>query len=400
MIRWMNRMFLLLLLQANVPTIYIQQFWNTFIHDAKTEVYTFQQDKQWFTLNAGLLRKALDITPIDSAHPFELPPAGEHVMDFVNKLGYPKEIHFVSKMHVNNLYQPWRAILSLINQCLTGKTSRNDKPKYPVLQLLVAHKPTSKEGGKKKTASKADKPIQLAPGKQSKPMKKKPSNPTSSKKIHKEDDEYNLQRGIQMSLESFQAPIGGVAIREPIPEITRQLLVVERKGKGIATHKQMAQSLPDLQKPRRKLPQINTYFRGEFQHNIHKRHMSPVYVTGDDFLLGNLKFIPKGEKDEVFGKPIPQELITEAIQNYEKYLERVARKPTSKEGGKKKTASKADKPIQPAPGKQSNPMKKKPSNPTSSKKIHKGKVMKVRKGKRSNHLVDEENEEDQPISEP
>ncbi|GJS21645.1 hypothetical protein Tco_0450277 [Tanacetum coccineum] len=29
------------------------------------------------------------------------------------------------------------------------------------------------------------------------------------------DDEYNLQRGIQMSLESFQAPIGGVAIREP-----------------------------------------------------------------------------------------------------------------------------------------------------------------------------------------
>ncbi|GJV74405.1 hypothetical protein Tco_1505989 [Tanacetum coccineum] len=30
-----------------------------------------------------------------------------------------------------------------------------------------------------------------------------------------EDDEYNLQRGIQMSLESFQEPVDGVAIREP-----------------------------------------------------------------------------------------------------------------------------------------------------------------------------------------
>ncbi|GJW71963.1 hypothetical protein Tco_0128880 [Tanacetum coccineum] len=51
----------------------------------------------------------------------------------------------------------------------------------------------------------------------------------------------------------------------------------------------------------------------ELLHNLHRRLGSPVHVTGDDFLLGNLKFIPKGEKDEVFGKPIPQELIIEAI---------------------------------------------------------------------------------------
>ncbi|GJY12780.1 hypothetical protein Tco_0382089, partial [Tanacetum coccineum] len=30
-----------------------------------------------------------------------------------------------------------------------------------------------------------------------------------------EDDEYTLQRGIQMSLELFQAPFGGVAFHEP-----------------------------------------------------------------------------------------------------------------------------------------------------------------------------------------
>ncbi|GJU51234.1 hypothetical protein Tco_1220789 [Tanacetum coccineum] len=40
-----------------------------------------------------------------------------------------------------------------------------------------------------------------------------------------EDDEYNLQRGIQMSLKSFQALVGGVAIRELVSGITRQLLI-------------------------------------------------------------------------------------------------------------------------------------------------------------------------------
>ncbi|GKD74715.1 hypothetical protein Tco_1332997 [Tanacetum coccineum] len=93
-------------------------------------------DEQWFTLNGDLLRKALEITLVDSAHLIVSPPAGEQVMDFVNELGYPEEIHFVSKMHVNNVYQPWRAILSLINQCLTWKTSGNDKPRHLVLQML------------------------------------------------------------------------------------------------------------------------------------------------------------------------------------------------------------------------------------------------------------------------
>ncbi|GJS35910.1 hypothetical protein Tco_0534292 [Tanacetum coccineum] len=50
------------------------------------------------------------------------------------------------------------------------------------------------------------------------------------------------------------------------------------------------------------------------EHNLHRRPESAIHVTGDDFPLGNLKFVPKGEKDEVFGMPIPKELITEAIQ--------------------------------------------------------------------------------------
>nr|GEX92534.1 hypothetical protein [Tanacetum cinerariifolium] len=58
--------------------------WNTLTQDAKTREYNFQPDEQCFTLNVNLLRKALEITPIDSAHPFVSPPAGEQDDTSVN----------------------------------------------------------------------------------------------------------------------------------------------------------------------------------------------------------------------------------------------------------------------------------------------------------------------------
>ncbi|GJX88102.1 hypothetical protein Tco_0340116 [Tanacetum coccineum] len=76
--------------------------------------------------------------------------------------------------------------------------------------------------------------------------------PQPTPEIPEEDDKYNLQRGIQISLESFQAPVGRVAIHEPASSITQRLPVVEGKGKGIATDEQAAQSLLDLQKPKKR----------------------------------------------------------------------------------------------------------------------------------------------------
>ncbi|GKD53450.1 hypothetical protein Tco_1286837, partial [Tanacetum coccineum] len=62
--------------------------------------------------------------------------SGNTVIDFINELGYPEPVEIVSNIRVNYVYQPWRAILNLINQCLTGKTSSSDKSRYPVLQML------------------------------------------------------------------------------------------------------------------------------------------------------------------------------------------------------------------------------------------------------------------------
>ncbi|GJY58538.1 hypothetical protein Tco_0458430, partial [Tanacetum coccineum] len=121
---------------ANVPAIYLQQFWNTMKYNKKTWIYSCQVDEQWFDLSADLLRKALAITPVIPAQPFELPPSGNTVIDFVNEPGYLEPVEIVFNIRVNYVYQPWRAILTLINHCLTGKTSGSDKPRHPVLQML------------------------------------------------------------------------------------------------------------------------------------------------------------------------------------------------------------------------------------------------------------------------
>ncbi|GJZ42435.1 retrovirus-related pol polyprotein from transposon TNT 1-94 [Tanacetum coccineum] len=47
---------------VDVASIYIQQFWITLGKDSKTSVYSFQLDELCFTLNADLLRSALDLS--------------------------------------------------------------------------------------------------------------------------------------------------------------------------------------------------------------------------------------------------------------------------------------------------------------------------------------------------
>nr|GEV61329.1 retrovirus-related Pol polyprotein from transposon TNT 1-94 [Tanacetum cinerariifolium] len=84
------------------------------------------------------------------------------------------------------------------------------------------------------------------------------------------------------------------------------------------------------------------------KHNINKRSGSPFNMEEDDHRLGNLKFIPKGKEDEVFGMQYPKEMIKDNIVNtyyYNAYIDMVAkhdRKIVTTEGGKKKLASKMD----------------------------------------------------------
>nr|GEU62087.1 retrovirus-related Pol polyprotein from transposon TNT 1-94 [Tanacetum cinerariifolium] len=312
---------------------------NTLTYEANTGAHSFQLDETHFVLDANLLRDALEFTPIDQAHQFVSLLSGDAIMDFVNQPGYTEVIHFVSRMAVNNLYQPWRAILSMINQCLTGKTSGHDRPRYHPTKMGRKDKPRIVNSRRlpsviweeftifikdqhlhfillKKTSDLSKLAIEnsskLAPilkpkatkGRPSKastakPPKPKPAKEKSTKttlpkqvgkgkitKVRKakspfqlvdkpdeeltysehepepelehqgKGDEDDMERAIQMSLESFQAQsqahVGGVAIPKPVAEATQPLLVVEGKGEAIVTEEQTAHSLLALHMPKKR----------------------------------------------------------------------------------------------------------------------------------------------------
>ncbi|GJX23277.1 hypothetical protein Tco_0227722 [Tanacetum coccineum] len=132
--------------------------------------------------------------------------------------------------------------------------------------------------------------------------------------------------------------------------------------------------------------------------NIHRRPDSAVHHTGDDYVLGNLKFVPKGESVEVFGMAIPDPLITEAIQQssyYPKYLKMVAEntKKTPQGSASVQPATQRATPKKPAT---TTPVKQTKPAPSPSKKPSKRKLpQKIRKGKPTFQLVDEEDEAQQ-----
>nr|GEV11558.1 reverse transcriptase domain-containing protein [Tanacetum cinerariifolium] len=221
-------------------------------------------DETRFTLDANLLREALEITPIDQAHQFVSPPSGNAIMDFVNQLGYTEVIHFVSRMVAR--------IPSSSDALSPTKKGRKDKPR---------------------------------------------------------------------------------------------VILYCRFTKIIICH---------------------------LGRNIHQRSASSFHLAEEDFKLGNLKFVPKGEIDEVFRMPIPDELISNNIINasyYNAYLEMVAKhdqKVAAEKEGKKKTMS-AKQP------KSKQLSKKKSTKTTLPEQVGKGKIVEFRKAKSPFQLVDEPGEE-------
>nr|GEU48661.1 putative reverse transcriptase domain-containing protein [Tanacetum cinerariifolium] len=114
---------------STIPSIYIQQFWDTVQYDKKAGSYRCQLDEQWFKLTKDTLREALQITPINNNQPFVDPPSSDALINFVNELGYPKLVRNVSNVVTNDMFQSWRALLTIINLCLTGKTSGFERPR-------------------------------------------------------------------------------------------------------------------------------------------------------------------------------------------------------------------------------------------------------------------------------
>lgn len=82
------------------------------------------------------LGSALQILPTGDNVEYTPPPNPATLLSFVNELGYPTHVSTLSTVITHDFYQPWRAIASLINLCLTGKTSGYERLRAPSLQIL------------------------------------------------------------------------------------------------------------------------------------------------------------------------------------------------------------------------------------------------------------------------
>nr|GEY64626.1 monodehydroascorbate reductase [Tanacetum cinerariifolium] len=111
-------------------------FWDTIRYNKTAGCYKCQLDELWFDLTKDTLRDALQITPVDNNNAFSSLPTPDALINFVNDLGYPKVVRNLSNVMTNDMFQPWRALTTIINLCLTGKTSGFERPRAPVLQIL------------------------------------------------------------------------------------------------------------------------------------------------------------------------------------------------------------------------------------------------------------------------
>ncbi|GJS71371.1 hypothetical protein Tco_0704212 [Tanacetum coccineum] len=300
---------------STIPPIYIQQFWDTICYD-RTAGYK------------PTTRAFSSLTTHDT------------LINFVNDLGYPKEVKHLSNVVTNDMFQPWRALTTIINLCLTGKIYGFERPRAPVLQILWGI-------------------------------------------INRAHIDYAERMW---------------------EEFTQSIHTFTEDKKNLAQHtqgKKKATLIVILSVRFTKL----IIFHLQRKHKFHPRPETPLHLPTEEPILGYLKFSAKGTKREVFGMPIPNELITDDIRGadyYDAYLEKVAKHQRYLAGEEAHKA--ATKKPQPAPTKPKEKKRKQAKETTEAtppaKRAKAGKVVKKRTLKRSQKLVDEFVDEGIPLTEP
>ncbi|GJU06340.1 hypothetical protein Tco_1122770 [Tanacetum coccineum] len=82
------------------------------------------------------MRDILDICPRVPNEDFVTPPSEEDLPAFHIELGYKGPLDHLVKMFVDHMHQPWRTLATIINRCLFGKTSSNDRLRQSRVAIL------------------------------------------------------------------------------------------------------------------------------------------------------------------------------------------------------------------------------------------------------------------------
>nr|GEV39239.1 hypothetical protein [Tanacetum cinerariifolium] len=119
---------------ANVPEIYMQEFWATaYVHQCSIR---FKMNKKKHTVDLESFREMLYICPRIPGQAFAKLPFEEEILEFIRFLEHGATIRTLTDVNINKLYQPWRSFAAIINKCLTGKSSGYDSFRLSQAQIL------------------------------------------------------------------------------------------------------------------------------------------------------------------------------------------------------------------------------------------------------------------------
>ncbi|GJS33370.1 hypothetical protein Tco_0531752 [Tanacetum coccineum] len=123
-------------ISAEVPEIFMQQFWYTVKKVKDTKSYEFLLANKKCVVDVEVFQKILDVCPRVQGVDFAELPDDEDTLTFLLSLGYKGPLHKHHSMYVDHMHQPWRTLASIINKCVSGKTASNDKLRKSKINIL------------------------------------------------------------------------------------------------------------------------------------------------------------------------------------------------------------------------------------------------------------------------
>ncbi|GKD44841.1 hypothetical protein Tco_1269486, partial [Tanacetum coccineum] len=124
---------------ADVPVVYLPQFWRTVSKvPGPEEMVKFMLNTQQFVYIVDMFRDILHLLVETPENTFVAPVNIETIETFMNKVGYQGVVDKVISFYTKNLAQPWQTMFQVFIHCLITRTSGHNQPKINILQLFHA----------------------------------------------------------------------------------------------------------------------------------------------------------------------------------------------------------------------------------------------------------------------
>ncbi|GJX13777.1 retrovirus-related pol polyprotein from transposon TNT 1-94 [Tanacetum coccineum] len=128
--------YLAFLIIVEVPEVYMHQFWNTIQKVKYTDAYRFKMDKKKFRVDTEVFCEILQICRRVLNQDFIALPSEEELVTFIQELGYSGKCDMLSAIHNDQMHQPWRTFVAIINSCISGKKIGLDRLGESQAQIL------------------------------------------------------------------------------------------------------------------------------------------------------------------------------------------------------------------------------------------------------------------------